>query len=504
MKIHNKLLILTFAVLVFSTFGFSNNFALATSSGPNAPGTVTTSNTSGGTFDWNANASNVNSIKIEDGTSVYAYVGLTFFGGDECLSWDTLILTDNGTKEISDINQGDLVYSYNITSQNIELKEVIGVFNRSISFYGNKYYHIYFEGGDIKATYNHLFYVGKDLKMARDLVVGDILFDINGKEKVISNIIIEENYTDNVWDITVENNHNFFANGVLVHNVGSAYDKYVKIIKSDGSLGLTDKADGTAWGSSLAYTPPSAGYYGGDSDLWGETWTASDINDSDFGIAIAVYGGGHPTDNYITYYIKAANFGFNIPTEATINGIKVEVKKKYLEACGSGLSCAGIDYISITVYYTEASNTAPTIGTGHSDGGSSTATPTTAGNNVSFTATATDGESDNYYLAICKTNAITANNNGVPTCTGGNWCISSSTASASQANCNYTTAGKDAGSKSWYAFVCDYNASSACSSMSQGSGNNGSPFVVRKPSVFKITGASLFKFIGGLLRLRIK
>jgi len=127
----------------------------------------------------------------------------------------------------------------------------------------------------------------------------------------------------------------------------------------------------------------------------------------------------------------------------------------------------------------ETAGGGPCFSAGPSDGGSYSGAPTIFGNNVAFTATATDGQSDNYYLAICKTNSIIANNNSAPTCAGGNWCISSSTASGSQASCNYVSQAGD-GSKAWYAFVCDYNASSSCSSSSQGTGNNGSPFYVIK------------------------
>ena len=76
---------------------------------------------------------------------------------------------------------------------------------------------------------------------------------------------------------------------------------------------------------------------------------------------------------------------------------------------------------------------APTIGTGPSDGGSSSGTPTIAGNNVVFIATATDpsAPADNYYLAVCKTNSITAVNNGAPTCASvpNTLCVSGSTVS---------------------------------------------------------------------------
>jgi len=116
-------------------------------------------------------------------------------------------------------------------------------------------------------------------------------------------------------------------------------------------------------------------------------------------------------------------------------------------------------------------NTAPSISVTPSDS-SSGASPTNAGASAAFTATATD--SDNYYLAVCKTDSITAVNSSAPTCGGGNWCVSSSTASASPASCNYTAQAGDAESNVWYAFVCDHNAGSLCSSSNQGD----SPFKV--------------------------
>jgi len=134
-------------------------------------------------------------------------------------------------------------------------------------------------------------------------------------------------------------------------------------------------------------------------------------------------------------------------------------------------------------------NAAPSIGTGPSDGDSSSTTPTNVGSNVAFSATATDAQSDNYYLAICKTNSITAVNSGAPTCGGGNWCISGSAASGSQASCNYAAASGDSESNDWYAFVCDHNAGSLCSTAAQGSGTTGSPFAVNhEPSFSAISG----------------
>lgn len=95
------------------------------------------------------------------------------------------------------------------------------------------------------------------------------------------------------------------SNGVLK-------DEEVKIVKG-GTLGSTNKASTNAWAE--YGDGPAFEEYGGPSDLWGETWTDSDIN--------------------------ASTFGF------VISGVK-----------DSGATAASqwlIDYADITVYYTESS-----------------------------------------------------------------------------------------------------------------------------------------------------
>ncbi len=76
--------------------------------------------------------------------------------------------------------------------------------------------------------------------------------------------------------------------GILVEiekkraNVSLITDEYVNIVKSDGTLGATNKADTvTNWGTSDAYAS-----YGSSADLWGEVWVYSDINDVDFGVIL--------------------------------------------------------------------------------------------------------------------------------------------------------------------------------------------------------------------------
>lgn len=90
---------------------------------------------------------------------------------------------------------------------------------------------------------------------------------------------------------------------------GSIRDAYLRIIKG-GSIGSTDRANtGETWPSSDA-----SASYGGTTDLWGESWTAADINAATFGVALAV-------------------------TNATI------------------VAVANVDLITVTVYYTESGGT---------------------------------------------------------------------------------------------------------------------------------------------------
>lgn len=110
------------------------------------------------------------------------------------------------------------------------------------------------------------------------------------------------------------------------------------------------------------------------------------------------------------------------------------------------------------------------------------ATPSNEGETLSFLATATDGNDDNYYLAICKTNSVTASDGaGAPTCGGGSWCISIATASGSQASCGYVPQSGDSENNVWYGFVCDEYE---CSAANQGSGIPGSPFIVNHYPAF--------------------
>jgi len=78
---------------------------------------------------------------------------------------------------------------------------------------------------------------------------------------------------------------------------GGIKDNAVRIVKA-GTIGATDNSNTTFW-----VAPASEAFvsYGGVADLWGEVWTATDINSANFGAAISaknvkVSGGGANED----------------------------------------------------------------------------------------------------------------------------------------------------------------------------------------------------------------
>jgi len=131
-------------------------------------------------------------------------------------------------------------------------------------------------------------------------------------------------------------------------------------------------------------------------------------------------------------------------------------------------------------------NVAPSFTSGPSDGPSSGTLPTNAGNLVTITAMAHDNNADQYYLAVCKSDAITPHNNSAPTCaTDQTWAISTSAVNTdTPTSVTYTTSSGNIESNDWFAFVCDKNASGLCSSSSQGTGDDGSPFKVNHAPSF--------------------
>ncbi|MBU1017613.1 hypothetical protein KKA33_01135, partial [Patescibacteria group bacterium] len=116
---------------------------------------------------------------------------------------------------------------------------------------------------------------------------------------------------------------------------------------------------------------------------------------------------------------------------------------------------------------------------------STSTSPTDAGDDVTIKATANVEGSSQWYLAVCKTNAVTAGDDTAPTCDGGAWDVSDATTDQTEATATYTTSSSDSESNVWYAFACDkVSGGGTCSSVNQGSGDSGSPFAVNHAPAF--------------------
>ena len=137
---------------------------------------------------------------------------------DSCFTGETLIATEDGHKRIDEIQIGDKVWSYNVETDELALKEVVNVFVRETK----ELIHLTTDKGKIDTTSNHPFYVvGKGWVAAGDLEVGDQIYALDGSTATV--LIweyeeLEEPLT--VYNFEVEDYHSYFVGGfgVLVHN----------------------------------------------------------------------------------------------------------------------------------------------------------------------------------------------------------------------------------------------------------------------------------------------
>ena len=79
---------------------------------------------------------------------------------------------------------------------------------------------------------------------------------------------------------------------VDIVDIDIALDHEVKILKG-GTYGSENKRSGVPWSTSDTYVS-----YGGETDLWGETWTSSDINNIGFGVSISANGSDGSNFNF--------------------------------------------------------------------------------------------------------------------------------------------------------------------------------------------------------------
>lgn len=153
-------------------------------------------------------------LELFNGGKTYSIAMDKFTGfGADCFVEDTLVMTKTGDKLISDIDVGEEVYSYNHQTDEYELSKVVAkrvIENRDVV-------RVETELQEFECTPDHRFYIeGRGYTKISDCSIGDELRLISRNTAKIKKISYIGKRT--VYDIQVEPNNNFFANGALVHN----------------------------------------------------------------------------------------------------------------------------------------------------------------------------------------------------------------------------------------------------------------------------------------------
>ena len=177
---------------------------------------------------------------------------------ERCLIGDTKILTNYGPLRIADIvNKGLTVHvaSYNLERQEIEYKPITATSVIKCEEPMIKITIPYKPNCDRKniiiCTLDHKFYVAPGVyKEACKLTTDDKLLwyeDYVTEVPVIKTEILEKygrtgTVTTNLYDITVADNHNFFANGILTHNC----QNIPWVLEDKRPMIVTEKIDGTS------------------------------------------------------------------------------------------------------------------------------------------------------------------------------------------------------------------------------------------------------------------
>lgn len=165
---------------------------------------------------------------------------------DGCLTAETKVLTNKGYVKIIDlVNTKGKLLSLNTETNTIEEQNY---FDCRKTGTNRKVYEVTTKSGKtFKCTSNHPILTNKGYKQLKDLQIGDKIIDITDclvfveinlkqikidQEKHVDEVVrIKECGNEDVYNLEVEKNHNFFINGGLcVHNsaaVRYALEKYI-------------------------------------------------------------------------------------------------------------------------------------------------------------------------------------------------------------------------------------------------------------------------------------
>ncbi|WP_127533294.1 polymorphic toxin-type HINT domain-containing protein [Paenibacillus kobensis] len=146
-----------------------------------------------------------------------------------CFTAGTKVQTDEGEKNIEDIEVGDKVLSKDEATGEVAYKEVTATFNHET----DEIYKIHVGGQTIESTFNHPFYVeDKGWTFVKDLKVGDLLVQSDGNTLEITSIELLHKYVT-VYNMTVDEFHTYFVSdlGIWVHNTNGCLRPEAKYLK---------------------------------------------------------------------------------------------------------------------------------------------------------------------------------------------------------------------------------------------------------------------------------
>jgi len=132
---------------------------------------------------------------------------------DHCFVGDTLVTTDKGDVAIKDIRKGDMVLTRHGHMK--VLKSWKTIEDAKVTKY-------IINGEKLICTSNHKILINNKWTSISELVVGDIIMKTHqvcqGYDVTVNTLEIYDMEPEDVYDITVDNHHEFFANNILVHN----------------------------------------------------------------------------------------------------------------------------------------------------------------------------------------------------------------------------------------------------------------------------------------------
>lgn len=198
-----------------------------------------------------SNGSFATAISASDGSNIEGE-SFKIIICEECLLAGNKIFTENGEVPVEKVKVGDKVLSFNHNTQHLEFKEVVRAFSQPL--YERKVVTITTESGKVlKCTDNHKIFIPEKNKYVRadSLQIGDLVLSKGLQEEKIVAITVEEYPEVKVYDLTVKDNHNFFAEDVLVHNCQDISN--YKLGKSISPMGAAYNATTIKIGTATMY-----------------------------------------------------------------------------------------------------------------------------------------------------------------------------------------------------------------------------------------------------------